>query len=171
LTNKAWGGSMHVSEVCSRDGREAESLLTMLDITFASGADVEVGGGDVKVLGRLLRVASGWSVSPQGMFRIVDWPELASRLRPALQKQGAGVGAFRIAIGCRWGEETQWATVDWDEEKLEVIRGKNARKKVELGVRELTAAVLGGPHPQREMLGGFGKVLPVPVHIPSLDHV
>ncbi len=171
ITNKAWGGNMQVREIHSPTGREPELILAMLNIAFASSAAVEVGPGDGGLMERLLPVAPGWEAYPQGMLRIVDWPRLVGDLKPLLAARAPGLEPFAVAVGCRWGEETEWATVDWDGTELDVRPGKDAGEAVELGVRELTAAVVGGPHPQVSRLGALGRLLPVPLHIPSLDHV
>lgn len=171
ITNKAWGASMHVKEIYSQAGREPELILAALEIAFASGATVEVGPGDAALIERLLPVASGWEAQPQGMLRIVDWPGLLGELKPLLAEQAPGLEPFAVAVGCRCDAETQWATVNWDGGELDVRPGREAAEAVELGVRELTAAVVGGPHPQVARLGALARLLPVPLHVPSLDHV
>ncbi len=102
---------------------------------------------------------------------IVDFPKLLQDLSPCLAQRAAGLPAFEISVGCHWKEEVDWATVKWDEAELIVEAGQNAEKAVVLGARELAAVLFGGPHPPPPGLGTFGRLLPVPLHIPPLDHV
>ncbi|MGD9519387.1 MAG: enhanced intracellular survival protein Eis [Armatimonadota bacterium] len=171
ITDRSWGGNMVIKEIYSRSGREAALIPSMLDITRASSAEVELGPGESEKLERLLAVSCYWGAHPQGMFRIVDWGGLLRDLRPVLEVQCVGLPPFRLAVGCHWAEEVEWATVEWDGAEMGVEPGWEAADGVEMGLRELTAAVLGGPHPHRTQLGLLGRALPVPLHIPSLDHV
>ena len=75
-----------------------------------------------------------------------------------------------VVIGCQWGDKTEWATVSWDGRELTVEAARRG-EGIEVELRKLTALVLGGPQQGLEALGGLGRLLPVPLHIPSLDHV
>jgi len=168
---EGYSRDLDVQEISSPTGREAELILGALNITFGASANVALGPGEGERTARLLRVASGWSAQPQGMLCIVDFPKLLQDLSPCLAQRAAGLPAFEISVGCHWKEEVDWATVKWDEAELIVEAGQNAEKAVVLGARELAAVLFGGPHPPPPGLGTFGRLLPVPLHIPPLDHV
>jgi len=171
LSRREVAGDLAGVEVVSPTGREAELILGALDITFGNAADVELPASGA-CLHRLARVMDHyWQARPQGMFRIVDWPALLTALAPWFAQRAATVGvpAFSTVIGCRWKQEVQWARVTWDGQDLGVE--KVTAPGIEVEARELAGLLLGGPHGDPACLGPLGMLLPVPVHIPSLDHV
>ncbi len=159
-----------VTEIVSPTGREPELVAGVLDWTGWGNVHVDLGPGEKARLRRLVDVMSGWHVGAQGMFRIVNWLGLLAALRPLLEQRAAGLPAFSQSIGCRWQDDVEWATIAWDGQALSVepAQGPDA---VEIGSPRLTALVFGGPHAGAEQLGGFARLLPVPIHIPGLDHV
>ncbi|MCD6350611.1 MAG: GNAT family N-acetyltransferase [Armatimonadetes bacterium] len=171
VTGKDWGGTMDVKEIYSGSGREASLLLAMMNMTFSGGARVEVGPGQTDVIERLLAVTAGWQAYPQGMFRIINWPMLLRDLQPLLEPAAQGLQPFELSVGCQWEETTTWATLAWDGTSLSVSEGKGAAEAVEMDVQALTAVVLGGPHPHGDKLGPVGRLFPIPLHVPALDHV
>lgn len=170
LTASDTPGTINVWEVVSPAGLEAEMIHDVMEQTFSTDASFELGLGETAEIDRLLPVTQHWSASPQGMFRIINWPALLHSLQPLLAERAAGLRAFEVCVGCRWTDQVDWATISWDGETL-AIEEKWLPHAVEIGLRRLTALVLGGPHPGREALGAFGQLLPVPLHIPSLDHI
>jgi len=163
-------GDTPVTEVVSSSGREPELIAGALNRTFANAAQVEMGAGEGDRLARVVRAMSGWHTNTQGMLRILNWPGLLRDLRPFLTQRAAGLPPFRTCIGCRWRDETEWATVSWDGEALDV-EGRREGEAVEADLPTLTGIVLGSPHPVPEGLGPFARLLPVPVHVPALDRV
>lgn len=171
ISRREYAGDLAAVEVVSPTGREAELILGALDITYGNAAEVELPAMGAS-LDRLARVMEHyWQVRPQGMCRIVDWHGLLTALAPWLAQRAAAVGAprFSVAIGCRWKEEVDWARLTWDGQDLTVEKADSG--DVEFDARKLAGMVLGGPHGDPAQLGALGLLLPVPVHIPSLDHV
>lgn len=171
ISRKEGSGDLEVQEVVSPTGQEAGLILGALNWTFGSSANVELEPGEGERATRLLQVSNSWSSGPQAMFRIIHWPRLLIALKPLLAERARGLPAFIMAIGCRWQTQVDVATVKWDGERFEVTEGRGCDEYVELDEQLLVALVLGGPHPGHKSLGLFGRLLPVPVHIPSLDHV
>jgi predicted N-acetyltransferase YhbS len=164
-------GDLEVTEVISPSGSEAELIYGALVWSFGDEANVELAGAQTERAARLSRVCNYWRASPQGMFHIISWPQLLEELAPFLGVQVAGVPAFRMSIGCRWQETVDQATIDWDGARLSVSSGRHASEYVELENPHLTGLLLGGPFSGAEKLGMFGRLLPVPIHIPIMDHV
>ena len=50
---------------------------------------------------RLAAASSSWTIGPQGMFRIINWPKLCEALS-LFCTEGKGSAPFEIAIGCTW---------------------------------------------------------------------
>jgi hypothetical protein len=170
LSRNDWGGDLSVQGVVSPTEREAELALGALDWSGGSNAEIELGPDEGARATRLTRVMSHWHASPQGMFRIIDWPGLLESLKPLLARRAEGLPAFVTCVGCCWRDDTEWATVSWDGAELSVDSTRRA-DAIEVGLALLTALVCGGPHASPSDLGPLGRLLPVPVHIPSLDHV
>ncbi len=141
-----------------------------MDRARAGSADVEFGPGDIGRLSRVVDAMSGWQCGTQGMLRILDWPGLVRDLQPWLQERAEGMASFKQSIGCRWHDETEWVTVGWDGTELSVA-DTQATGGVEVDLPRLTGLVFGSPLAGAESLGAFAQLLPVPVHIPGLDHV
>jgi GNAT superfamily N-acetyltransferase len=170
LTTSDTPGDISVLEMASPAGKEASIILGTLIRCFGNAASVELSPGDTDRLDRLSQVMSHWSIAPQGMFRIINWPGLLRSLQPLLTLKAQGLPPFESCVGCQWGDEIEWATAIWDGREL-AIEEKRRGEGVAVELRKLTALVLGGPQQGREALGGLGWLLPVPLHIPSLDHV
>lgn len=172
ITSKSWGGELAVKEIVSPDGAEAGMILSLLNMTYSSAARVEMGTCDAAAVDRLLGVASMWSMHPQGMLRIIDWTKLSAELRPLLEERLVGVQPFSVSVGAGWEDNSQWVSFRWDGEHLDTRPGREGRDvEADLGVRELTAAVFGGPHSHATKLGPLRHGLPVGIHFPELDHV
>ncbi|MGI6082338.1 MAG: GNAT family N-acetyltransferase [Limnochordia bacterium] len=171
ISLKDRSGDLEVTEVFSNTGAEAELIHGALDWSFGNGANVELSAAQTEPCVRLGQVCNYWRVTPQGMFRIINWPRLAQELAPFLSTRVAGLRPFDISIGCRWEESTEWATVEWDGAELSVRPGRYAREHVELCNPRLSGQLFGGPFGDTRQLGMFGHLLPVPIHIPNIDHV
>ena len=172
LARREFGRDLDVLEVASPDELEAELILGALNITFGSTAHVSLGPDEGERTNRLLRAASGWSVRPQGMMRIIDLAALLEAARPLLESRAAGLPPFEVSVGGRWNDQAQWATVRWDgQSTMTIERGPGADISVAVSLRRLTAWLFGGPHAGAEALGPLAYLLPIPVHFPALDHV
>ncbi len=108
---------------------------------------------------------------PQGMFRIIHWPRLLTALRPILIERAWDLSDFSIAIGCKWQPDVEVATVIWDGSNMQVSEGRHCDEYVEVDGRLLISLLLGRPCLDYKPLGLFGRLLPVPLHIPIQDHV
>jgi len=181
---KEMAGDLQITELVSPTGREAELIYGAMQLALAQAATVELAAVRTAETERLWRVANYWQIYPQGMFRIIDWPKLLMVLAPYLESRAAGLPPFVAVIGCRWEEDVERATVRWDGRKLEVSAGDKAASAgggaspaggqvvaVDLDNPHLTGLLLGGPLTREELPGPFARLLPVPVHIPQLDHV
>ena len=81
------GGNPQIIELASPTGREPGLVLGVMDVTFGSSATVTVEAEPSERLARLQRVAHMWSVEPQGMFRIIDWPKFMEAAAPLLEQR------------------------------------------------------------------------------------
>ncbi|MBM3472918.1 MAG: GNAT family N-acetyltransferase [Armatimonadetes bacterium] len=163
-------GDMRIAEIVSPTRREPELIAGALNCTHAGIAHVEFGAGERERLARVTSVMSGWQVGPQGMVRILNWPRLLSELRPLLAQRAVGLPPFAACVGCRWREETEWATVEWDGADL-AVAAERSGEGIEIDLPTLTGLMLGSPHPMPTELGAFARLLPIPVHVPTLDRV
>jgi GNAT superfamily N-acetyltransferase len=170
LVSRGDYGDMRIAEIVSPTQREPELIAGALDRAHTGTAHIELGPGERERLARVTSVMSGWQVGPQGMVRILDWPRLLGELRPLLAQSAVGLPPFTMCVGCRRREETEWATVEWDGEEL-AVEAKRTGEGTEVDLPTLTGLVLGSPHPMPAELGAFARLLPVPVHVPTLDRV
>lgn len=171
ITASDRSGNPTVIELASPTGCEPELILGVLDITYGSGATVFVEAEPSDRITRLIDVASTWSVQSQGLWRIIDWPEFLSQAASLLQERAVGLAPFEVAIGARWKDECQVVTVQWDGERLTVLPRRESDAYVELGLRRLTRLMIGVPGDSCPELGAFGRLLPLNLHLPGLDHV
>lgn len=61
--------------------------------------------------------------------------------------------------------------MEWDGTELSVRPGRYANLDVELCNPRLSGLLFGGPFGDTRQLGLFGHLLPIPIHIPNIDHV
>ena len=163
-------GDLRVSEIASPADRAPELILGAMSWASTGSANVDMGPGDIDRLRRVVDAMSGWGSGSVGMLRIVHWSGLARDLQPLLQERAEGLPSFRKSVGCRWRDDVEWATVDWDGNALTVDESRDA-EPVEVELPRLTALVFGGPLAGAEKLGPLARLLPVPMHVHSLDHV
>lgn len=165
------GGNQTIIELASPTGKEPELVRGVLELTYGSAATLFLEAEPSDRLARLQNVANMWSVHPQGLFRIVDWPLFMEQVAPLLEQRAQGLPPFQISIGARWQDECTVVSLNWDGERLQVTPGREAEPYVELELRRLTRLMLGAPGEDGRELGAFARLLPVPVHVPHLDHV
>lgn len=165
------GGNPTIIELASPTGKEPELVLGVMDWLYGSSATLILEAEPSERLSRLQRVANIWSVHPQGLFRIIDWPLFMERVAPLLEQRAQGLAPFQLSIGARWHDACQVVSIAWDGQHLHVKPGKEADPYVELDLRRLTRLMLGAPGESSMELGPFARLLPVPIHIPNLDHV
>lgn len=179
--------NLHVQEVASSSQNEPGMILGALRRTFGNHATLSVAPHHTDENARLLASASDWKVVPQGMLTVIDWPLLADSIQPLLQKAATNLKPFTISVGCKDlvgcdsgardigasdkdNDDVKWVTFLWDGSELKVDRSKCADQEMVLDRADLAAAIFGGPMALYN-LGPLGKLLPIPIHFPSLDHV
>lgn len=168
ISQGQYSGDLVLEEVVSPTGREPELVLGAMNRTFAQKAQLELEAISTPARKRLYEAASYWTVAPEGMFRIIDWPGLSQALAPYFAEVAVGLPPFEIALGCQWQGKVQVATICWNGSSFTSHEGKGTGPYVELEEPQLVGALLGGPF-ATESLGLFGKLLPVPIHIPRID--
>ena len=170
------GGEVRVLEVVSARDDEPGLVAGIMAKTFSGSASLAVFPAEGAPARRLVRAAARWSASPQGLFRILDWPGLAVALRPLLEERARFLAPFELAVGCRDvgddGESaaTTYATLRWDGRDFAVEPGRSTSTAVEVEQVELVGLLLGGPY-RPAPSGILERLFPVPVHVPLLDHV
>ncbi len=163
-------GDLVLQEVVSPAAKEAELILGAMDWTFAEKASLEMEAITSPSHRHLLAATNSWRIVPQGMFRIINWPDLCEALSPYFAQEAKGLPAFELAIGCTWKKSRQIATLSWDGSRFTTCPGKETEQYIELEEPQLVATLFGGPY-AADNLGLFGMLLPVPIHIPNIDHV
>ena len=154
----------------SPSAKEAELILGAMNWAFAEEASLEMEPITSPSHGHLIAATSSWRIVPQGMFRIINWSDLCESLSPYFAGEAKGLPAFELAIGCAWKESKQIATLSWDGSRFTTCPGKETDQYIELEEPQLVATLFGGPYAANN-LGLLGKLLPVPIHIPNIDHV
>lgn len=170
ISNREFSGDLYVEEVISPEGEEAGLIYGALNCTFGSRAHLCVEAAHSPRNRRLFGACESWSISPQAMFRIVNWSSFMLKLRPVLEQLAVDLPPFGMSIGCKDGETLDVVSVEWNGKKMTVVPKKGSGSYVELDVRELTSLVFGGP-PASKDLGTFGLLLPVPVFIAQMDAI
>jgi len=162
-------GPPRILEVVSREGREPELVRGVMERCYGDSASVEVSAFDSERLEHLLRAASHWEIVPEGLFRIIDITGLLKAFEKILSSKA--VRDFELSIGLRLGENVDTATVFVNNGRFNVEKDKLTNNYVELDEREAVRIFLGGTPPDSNKLGELSMLLPLPLHIPSLDHV
>ncbi|MGQ9596480.1 MAG: GNAT family N-acetyltransferase [Thermoproteota archaeon] len=163
--------SPKILEVVSLEGKEPELVRSVMERCFGESASVDVNAFDVGRLERLVKVASYWVIVPEGQFRIIDTAGLLEAFKEVLSNRAEKVRDFELSIGLRLGEGVDMATIFVSNGKMSVERGRLSKNYVELDEREAVRIFLGGTIANTGKLKELGMLLPLPVHIPSLDHV
>ncbi len=163
-------GDLILQEVVSPVAKEAELILGAMDWAFAEKSSLEMELITTPSQKQLLAATNSWRIVPQGMFRIVNWPDLCEALSPYFAQEAKDFPAFELAISCAWKGSKQIATLSWDGSRFTTCSGKETEQYIELDEPQLVATLFGGPYAATN-LGLFGKLLPVPIHIPNIDHV
>jgi penicillin-binding protein 1A len=164
-------GDLIIQEIVSPEGKEAELILGAMEWTNGQKASLEMEAVASPAHARLAAASSSWTIGPQGMFRIINWPKLCEALSPYFAQKAKDLPPFEIAIGCTWKENRQMATLVWDGSKFLTVPGRETEKYIELEGPVLAATLFGGPCAYNNSLGLFEKLLPVPIHIPNIDHI
>lgn len=164
-------GSPRILEVVSSEGKEPELIRGVMERCFGDSASVEVNAFDTGRLERLLKVASHWTIVPEGQFRIIDITNLLEAFKEVLLSKAKMVKDFDLSIGLKFNNEVDIATVFVKDGEVSISRGKHSKNYVELDEREAVSIFLGGSTLSFEKVRELSMLLPLPIHIPSLDHV
>lgn len=164
-------GSPRILEVVSLEGKEPELIKGVMEHCFGDSASVEVNAFEIERLERLLKVASYWTTIPEGQFRIIDVTSLFKAFRGPLSIRAKMVKDFELSIGLRFGNEVDTTTIFVSGGEVSVEKGKHSKNYVELDEREAVRIFLGGSTIDDRKVKELSTLLPLPVHVPSLDHV
>lgn len=164
-------GSPKMLEVVSKEGREPELVRGVMERCFGDSASVEVNAFDTERLEHLLKVASYWKIVPEGLFRIIDITGLLKAFEKVLSSRAEMLRDFELSLGLKLGDDIDTTTIFVNNGKVNVEKGRLSKNYVELDEREAVRIFLGGTPPNTKKLGELSMLLPLPVHVPSLDHV
>lgn len=161
-------GPHQILELASPTGREPELIRAVMERSFSGEVSLQMSAWDEERLARLMPSAAGWGAGPDWCYRIVDLAGLLKAYRGWLEGRAKGVAPFELSVGIRFQDEVQQATIFLRDGKPEVARGRHADMYFELDALEGVRTLLGGPS---RRLGNLSALLPLPIHIPPLDHV
>lgn len=164
-------GSPNILEVASPSGREPELIRGVMEKCFGNSASVEVNAFDTERLERLIKASSYWEIVSEGLFRIIDITGLLQAFKNVLSSRAENVRDFELSIGLRFNGDVDIATIFVNSGEVNVEKGRSSKNYVELDEREAVRIFLGGMFPSARKLRELGMLLPLPIHIPSLDHV
>jgi len=170
VLSRGEGAGLHqVLELASPTGKEPELIRAVMERCFCAEASIQISAWDRERLKRLLASAAWWNAEPDWVYRAVDLAGLLEVYRGWLE--GRAKLAFELSLGFKFQNDVQQATIFVRDGKVEIARGRRAEPYVELDALDGVRLLLGGPSPEREEVGGLSGLLPLPVHIPILDHV
>lgn len=167
------GDHATILELVSRRGREAELILTIMRETGAARVTWALSFCDTLRLDRLFPTVSHWSAETDWMYRIIDLRGLLQAYEPWLQARADALRDFSVNICIDEGDRQ-------DRAAITVRGGKLAISSVcahapSLGLSPVSAVRLffGGPGVcvAAGLPGALEALLPLPIHVPILDHV
>ena len=172
VQGSTWG-PLSISELVSASGREAGMVRALLDWTRRDDIRWTVPAGDDERLARLMPGVSHWQANSWHMWRVNDLAPVLTLARPLLCRRAAALRDFRLAIGVREHDRTSVTTIAVRDGQVEIARGRHVEPYIEWSAVEAARAVLGGPPVAAEagMAPGLRALLPMPMYLPSLDHV
>ncbi|MEM2089305.1 MAG: GNAT family N-acetyltransferase [Thermoproteota archaeon] len=164
-------GSPKILEIVSKKGREPELVRGVMEHCYGDSASLEVNAFDTERLERLIKVASYWEIVPEGLFRIINITGLLKAFEKVLSSRAEMLRDFDLSLGLKLDNDVDTATIFVNNGKVSVEKGVLSKNYVELDEREAVRFFLGGNPPNIEKLRELSMLLPLPVHVPSLDHV
>ena len=107
------------------------------------------------------------------MYRIVDLTRLLTLSQPAMESRVAAVRDLDLCVGIREHDRVDEATIRVQDGELNILAGRHAKQIVELSPLEAVRLLLGGAPAATaaDIPAGLAALLPLPVHVPALDHV
>lgn len=161
-----------VKEVVSPSGKESSMIRAVMEWCFVKEAEVFVRIEDTERLNRLIRVASWWNLTYEGMFRINNCFELLKLFTPILERRASELNlkGFSISLGLRSEEVVDVVAISYINGVFHISKEKT-EPYIEIDERDGVRFLIGGPFPERKNFGEISALLPLPIHIPTLDWV
>ena len=158
-------------EVASTAGAEPELIMGAMERLYAGEGTIMVSAWAGGALARLMRCAASWTGYPDWCYRIVSLERLFERFRPLIEKRAEALADFECSLAIRDEEFPEAVTVCVRGGRLEIQSGIGARPLIELDAVSAARVILGGPEIQADVPPGLKNLLPLPLHVPQLDHV
>lgn len=172
VLSSGWGGeTIEILEVASGEGNEPGLIRGVMERCYKNSARVHVNGFDGDRLTRLLEVASGWSVAPEGQFRIIDLTKLLEPFQGLLSERAESLRDFELSIGLKFRDDVDAATISVRDRKVGIARGRKTDNYIEFDECDGVRLFLGGPSQGWRIAGQLMSLLPLPLQIPPIDHV
>lgn len=164
---------LRTDEVYSSSGNEAGFILSAMEWAGHSRASLALSPEDKLLIQDLLPAAAGWESAPEGVFRVNSWMGLLGVFSPLLEEKAVLSGArdFIVSIEIDGGASREKIGIAFHEGEMRIIRGAAPGAAVRVSGKDAARLFLGGPCSCRKELEPLKALLPLPVHIPLLDHV
>lgn len=160
-----------ILEVASPMGKERELIMGVMEKCFQDSATIYVNAFDSDRLGRLLEVASAWTIEPEGQFRIIDLAGFLEPFGELFSRRSGRLRDFDLAVGLKFRDKVDAATVSVKNGTFNATRGRATSNYVELDECDGVRLFLGGPSAYLGNASSLTPLLPLPLHIPEIDHV
>ena len=164
---------LHIAELVSASGREAGMIKAMLQWTAGGEASWRVSSWARATLARVMPAARYWSAGCDWQYRIVDLAGFLEACRPVLAARAAAVRDFECRLVMREADQAQAVTIRVRGGAIEILPGGGSGPCVEADAMAAARLLLGGPESAAQLTAPpeLLALLPLPVHIPGLDHV
>ncbi len=164
---------LYVNEVYSRKGNEAGMILSAMKWAVSGRASLSVCPRDCALMDKLIPSASSWDSVPEGMFRVNSWSGLLDVFSSVLKERAVrrGLGDFSIPLEIECGIEEKKTGIIFHNGEIRVMRARIPGNSIKISEKDAVRLFLGGPVVTAKELEPLKALLPLPVHIPSLDHV
>lgn len=160
-----------ILEVASEGGGERELVRAVMERCFQNSATIRISAFDKERLNRLLTIASNWGLEPEGQFRIISLTGLLNPFSRILSERAGNLRDFHQSVGLRFSDTVDTATLSLTNRTFHVTNRSEPGSYLELNECEGVRLFLGGPQQPDEHARDLTALLPLPVHIPELDHV
>jgi GNAT superfamily N-acetyltransferase len=173
ITSGEGGNSVEVEEVVSTSGGEVAMIRAILDRVRSGNAEWTIPMCDRERIARAMPAAYWWKIRADWQYRIINLAGLLKSSRNVLEQAAAVLADFDVAIGVREHDRVDAATIGLKDGKLTIQAGRKSARYVELDPVSAVRLILGGPPSEawKKLPPGLLKLLPVPIHVPSFDHV
>ncbi|MGC9360189.1 MAG: GNAT family N-acetyltransferase [Anaerolineae bacterium] len=167
---------LQILEMVSTSHREPRLIRTIIEASEATEAEWSLAACDQARLARLMPYAAHWRSGPDGMYRIVDPVRLLEAAKPYLRRWADALDGCSLCIAIQEHDRTTAVTLAFAEGDVQVTPTPPlapAEQRVDLDILEATRLLLGGPptNHETELPAGLLAALPLPMHIPPMDHI